>query len=201
MVERFGAAVDKVPVAHSLRILMVVCAFPVLLTFANVHVGNVYLPVVVPFPWAGLLPLFGLAATVGVLLSWIRYPNPWMMGPLIATIVPTASGWEFSSMSGLLANGGRSRRHRRNVDHGAHVAVRRCPGDGGSRHAGAHCHLLDAADISIDCAAPRVATLWLTTPDPISMRSTDETFCRAGKLPRNRADVHQGLPRPSNALA
>ena len=104
--ERFDAAVDKVAVAHSLRILLVVCTIPVMLTLADVHGGDVYQPVVIPFLWAGLLPLFGIAAAGGLLLSAIRFPNPWMMGPLIATIVTTASGLEFSSMSNLLTNGG-----------------------------------------------------------------------------------------------
>ena len=104
--ERFGAAGDKVAVAHSLRILLVVCTIPVLLTLADVHGGDVYRPVVIPFSWAGLLLLFGIACAGGMVSSLIRFPNPWMMGPLIATILATASGMEFSSMSGLLTNCG-----------------------------------------------------------------------------------------------
>ncbi len=104
--DRFGAAVDKVAVAHSLRILLVVCTIPVLLTIANVHGGDVYRPLVVPFTWTGLLMLFSIAAAGGLLFYVIRFPNPWMMGPLIATILTTASGFEFSSMSSLLANCG-----------------------------------------------------------------------------------------------
>ena len=106
LADRFGAAVDKVAVAHSLRILLVVCTIPILLSVSGVHGGDVYRPVLVPFIWSGLLPLFGIAAAGGLLFSAIRFPNPWMMGPLIATIVSTASGLEFSSMSSLLTNGG-----------------------------------------------------------------------------------------------
>ena len=104
--ERFAAAVDKVAVAHSLRILLVICAIPVLLTIAGVHGGDVYRPVRLPFVRTGLLALFGIAALGGIFLSRIRFPNPWMMGPLIATILTTASGVELSSMSGLLTNCG-----------------------------------------------------------------------------------------------
>ena len=50
--------------------------------------------------------LLGIAIAGGALLSVIRFPNPWMMGPLIATILVTASGGEFSSMSGFLTNCG-----------------------------------------------------------------------------------------------
>ena len=104
--ERFGAAVDKVAVSHSLRILMVVCTIPVLLTLADVHGGDIYKPVLVPFAWSGLLALFAVAAAGGVVFTLVRFPNPWMMGPLIATIAVTASGIELSSMSGLLTNVG-----------------------------------------------------------------------------------------------
>ena len=106
LAERFDASVDKVAVAHSLRILLVVVAIPVVLSVADVHGGDVYRPVVIPFSWAELLKLFGIAAAGGVLFSWVRFPNPWMMGPLIATIVTTASGVTLSSMSGLLTNCG-----------------------------------------------------------------------------------------------
>jgi len=106
LADRFGAAVDKVAVAHSLRILLVVCTIPVLLTIADVHGGDVYQPVLVPFSWSGLLALFGIAAAGGLVLFAIRFPNPWMMGPLIATILTTALGLEFSSASGLLTNFG-----------------------------------------------------------------------------------------------
>ncbi|MBL8525108.1 MAG: AbrB family transcriptional regulator [Betaproteobacteria bacterium] len=104
--ERFDAAVDKVAVAHSLRILIVVCTIPVLLTLADVHGGDIYRPVLVLFSWKGLLALFGVAAVGGVIFSNIGFPNPWMMGPLIATIAITASGTELSAMSGLLTNVG-----------------------------------------------------------------------------------------------
>lgn len=102
--DRLGGAVDKVAVAHSLRILVVVCTIPVLMTIADVHGGDVYQPVLTPLNWRGLLQLFAIAATGGLFLSWIRFPNAWMMGPLIATMLVTASGLVFSSMLGLLTN-------------------------------------------------------------------------------------------------
>lgn len=104
--ERFDATVDKVAVAHSLRILIVVCTIPVLLTLADVHGGDVYRPVLVPFSSGGLLALFAVAAVGGIIFTNIGFPNPWMMGPLIATIAVTASGTELSSMSGVLTNVG-----------------------------------------------------------------------------------------------
>ncbi|MEO8385440.1 MAG: AbrB family transcriptional regulator [Betaproteobacteria bacterium] len=104
--ERFGAAVDKVAVAHSLRILMVVCTIPVLLTLANVHGGDRYDPVLVPFSWIGLLVPVNPPSFQGDHMNWTRFPNAWMMGPLVATIVVTATGNELSSMLGFLTNCG-----------------------------------------------------------------------------------------------
>jgi hypothetical protein len=104
--DRYGAVVDKVAVAHSLRILLVVCSIPVALTLAGVHGGDIYRPVVIPLSWFGLIKLFAIAALGGAIFAAIRFPNPWMMGPLIATICVTASGLEFSSMPGRLANVG-----------------------------------------------------------------------------------------------
>ena len=106
LADRYGALVDKVAVAHSLRILVVVCIIPALLTMAGVHGGDVYRPAVIPFQWTGLLLLFGIATIGGMLFYKVRFPNPWMMGPLIAIIFATASGLEFSSMSGFLTNCG-----------------------------------------------------------------------------------------------
>jgi membrane AbrB-like protein len=77
-----------------------------MLTLANVHGDDLYRPVAVTFAWNGLLSVFGIAAMGGMLFSWVRFPNPWMMGPLIATILATSSGLELSSMSSRLSNGG-----------------------------------------------------------------------------------------------
>ena len=47
--DHFGAAVNKVAVAHSLLILLVVCTVPVFMTISDVHGGDVYQPVVIAF--------------------------------------------------------------------------------------------------------------------------------------------------------
>ncbi len=104
--ERFGAAVDKVAVAHSLRITLVVCTIPVLLTLLDVYGGDVYRPVVIPFSAFGLAGLMGAAIWGGLIFRRTSFPNPWMMGPLLMTILLTALGVELSSMSSPLTNGG-----------------------------------------------------------------------------------------------
>ncbi len=104
--ERFGAVVDKVAIAHALRILLVVLTIPVLLTLSDIHGGDVYRPVVIPFSWLGLIELCAVAAFGGLAFLLARFPNPWMMGPLIATIIATAAGFEMSSMFSPLTNAG-----------------------------------------------------------------------------------------------
>ena len=104
--ERFGASIDKVAVAHAVRIFLVVCTIPVILTLANVHGGDTYRPVLTSFSVLNLLILFAIAGTGGLLLRAIGFPNPWMMGPLATTIAVTAAGLQLSSMSGVLTNAG-----------------------------------------------------------------------------------------------
>ena len=67
--DHFGAAVDKVAVAHSLRILLVVYTVPVFMTISDVRGGDVYQPVVIAFNWTELIQLFAIAAIGGALLS------------------------------------------------------------------------------------------------------------------------------------
>lgn len=102
--ERFNASVERVAVAHSLRILLVVCTVPVGLTLLGVEGTDDYRPVLIALEWEGLGQLFALAALSGFLFQWIGFPNAWMMGPLFGVIIITAGGWQFSSMPIWLSN-------------------------------------------------------------------------------------------------
>ncbi len=104
--ERFGASIDKVAVAHAVRILLVVCTIPVVLTLAQVHGGDDFRPSALALSVPRLLLPFLIAAGGGLLFRIARFPNPWMMGPLTATIVLTACGVELSSMPPVLTNVG-----------------------------------------------------------------------------------------------
>ena len=77
---------------------------PVLMTISDVHGGDVYQPVVIAFNWAAL---FAVAAVGGTLLSWTAFPDAWMMGSLVATIVVKGSGFAFSSILAILTNAGK----------------------------------------------------------------------------------------------
>lgn len=102
--ERFNASVERVAVAHSLRILIVVCTIPFAVSFLGGHGADAYRPVLIPLDWGRLFMLFALVSVFGLVFQRLRFPNPWMMGPLLGAIVITASGLEFSSMPGWLAN-------------------------------------------------------------------------------------------------
>ena len=102
--DRYGGRVDRIAVAQSLRILLVVIIVPFSLTFAGVHGADVYEGVRSPVVWAHLPQLF-LATASGVLvLTLIRAPNAWMLGPLFASIILTASGVEWTSVPAVITN-------------------------------------------------------------------------------------------------
>ena len=102
--ESFGAAPDRVALAHSMRMLMVVTAFPVAITLSGFSSSEEYRPVVVPFDLPGFTLLLGGAGTVGWIARRLRVPTAFMMGPLLFTIALTASGSSLSSVPSPFTN-------------------------------------------------------------------------------------------------
>jgi hypothetical protein len=96
--ERFGARVDRVVFAQSLRVLVVVIAVPFALTYSGVHGSDFYRPAPVPFDGPMLAVLLAVAAAAGALLTMARMPNPFMFGPLLVAISFTANEMRFSSI-------------------------------------------------------------------------------------------------------
>jgi len=104
--ERYGARVDRIAVAQSLRILMVVIIVPFAFAAAGVKGADVYAQVDVPPSAPGLALLFACTIAGGFAFMLIRFPNAWMLGPLAMCIVLTASGVAWTSMPTLLTNAG-----------------------------------------------------------------------------------------------
>jgi membrane AbrB-like protein len=104
--ERFGALTDRVALAHSIRILMVVTIVPVAITAAGFSGSQDYRPVTLPLDAGRLALLFASVTVVGMLARRIGMPNAFMIGPLLATIAITASGIETSSMPTPVSNAG-----------------------------------------------------------------------------------------------
>jgi len=104
--ERYGARVDRVVFAQSLRVLVVVVVVPFALTYSGVHGADAYSPVPVPFDGLKLGLLLAMATAAGAVAAAIGMPNPFMFGPLLASIALTAAEVTFSSVPGPLSNAG-----------------------------------------------------------------------------------------------
>lgn len=102
--ERYGAKVDRVVFAQTLRILVVVIVVPFGLTYSGVHGSDLYIPATVPLSEGRLLVLFTTTAAAGTLATFLRMPNPFMFGPLLATIALTSNEISLSSVPTPLTN-------------------------------------------------------------------------------------------------
>ncbi|MGE0358763.1 MAG: AbrB family transcriptional regulator [Burkholderiales bacterium] len=104
LAERNGALVDRVALAHSLRLLVVVTVVPVSITLLGQAGADDYRPVGVPFDPANLALLAALAVAAGLAWRHLRLPNAFMMGPLLLTIALTSGGLVFSSVPPWMTN-------------------------------------------------------------------------------------------------
>ncbi|EEG10398.1 AbrB family transcriptional regulator [Pseudogulbenkiania ferrooxidans] len=98
LAERHGVRVDMVAAAHSLRMLLVVTLIPALFTLSGVHGADLYHAAGRTLHYPGLLLLGALGLAAGWVWSRLRQPNPWMIGPLLVTVLLTASGIELSAL-------------------------------------------------------------------------------------------------------
>jgi membrane AbrB-like protein len=102
--EKYGAASDRVALAHSLRMLMVVTIFPVAITVAGFHATDDYRAVSMPFNTVGLVEILAICAVAGTAAKLANVPTGFMMGSLVASTLLTVSGFEFSSVPSPLTN-------------------------------------------------------------------------------------------------
>ena len=104
--ERFGAKPDRIALAQSLRILLVVVVVPFAFTFIGVHGTDVTVPIGKPVEARGLVALFACTSMGGFLTSRLKLPNAWLLGALAVSIALTASGLQWSSIPTPLSNAG-----------------------------------------------------------------------------------------------
>jgi membrane AbrB-like protein len=104
--ERFGAKQDRIALAQSLRILIVVTAIPFSFAALGVHGSDVHAQGAAPFSLGGLAALLACASAGGFAFQRVRIPNAFMLGALTVGIVLTASGIQWSSMPAVLTNAG-----------------------------------------------------------------------------------------------
>jgi len=103
--ERYGARPDRIALAQSLRILIVVFVVPFALTFSGAHGSDPYVAAAgMTIDWQRLAILAAGAALTGGALTLAGLPNAFMFGPLALTIVLTASEVRLSAIPTEVTN-------------------------------------------------------------------------------------------------
>jgi membrane AbrB-like protein len=96
--ERFGAKVERIVVAQSLRVLVVVVAVPFAITWSGAHGVDAYVATALPVDASGLAVLAACAVAAGLALWFVGSPNPFFLGPLVAVIALTVAELSRSSV-------------------------------------------------------------------------------------------------------
>jgi len=104
--QRHGARIDRVAAAHSLRIMLVALIVPFALQWLGVHGSDTYMPTAREFRAPGFLVLTAVTGGSAIVLTRLRVPNAWMIGPLLVAAAITAGGYAFSALPLHIVNGG-----------------------------------------------------------------------------------------------
>ncbi len=103
---RNGGQVDKVAASHALRIMLVVLIVPFAFNAMNVHGLDPYAPLAKTFSWTGFIVLVAITAAAAAVMERFKSPNSWMIGPLLAAALVTATGHSFSTFPAGVVNAG-----------------------------------------------------------------------------------------------
>lgn len=106
LAHRHGGQVDRVAASHALRIMLVVLIVPFAFNAMNLHGLDPYAPLAKTFSWPGFLVLVAVTVGAGTVADRIGSPNSWMVGPLLAAAVITATGHSFSTFPRVIVNAG-----------------------------------------------------------------------------------------------
>src|SRR5690606_32315994 len=100
-----NARADLVASAHSLRMLMVVVIIPFAFQALGIR-GNelAFASEAKLFSFSGLLILIALTSIVGLFFQKMRWPNPWVLGPLLVTALLTSQDVVFTHMPVEMTN-------------------------------------------------------------------------------------------------
>ena len=104
--ERFGARVDRVASAQSIRVMIVVAAVPAVYALLGVHGADPYVPGTTVFSAGGFALLMGATAAGGLLAMAVRLPNAFVLGSLAVAIPLTAMEINLSATPTLASNAG-----------------------------------------------------------------------------------------------
>jgi membrane AbrB-like protein len=106
LAERAGARFDRVALAQSLRVFIVVCTVPVILTLAGATGTDSYTPQAREITATGLMLLLAIALTGGVIFDRCRIPNAFILGPLAASALLTMNSINLSAVPPLIGISG-----------------------------------------------------------------------------------------------
>jgi membrane AbrB-like protein len=104
--ERFGARVDRVAAAQSLRIVIVVVTLPAAYALLGVHGADRYVPGMTTFSAGGYALLMAATAAGGLAAMALRLPNAFVLGSLAIAIPLTAAEINLSATPTLASNAG-----------------------------------------------------------------------------------------------
>jgi membrane AbrB-like protein len=104
--ELFGARADRVAVAQSLRILIVVAVVPAAFTLIGAHGSDAYAMGTTHFNPGGFAVLMAATLAGGALVWRARLPNPFVLGALAVAIALTGAEVRLSSLPTVVANAG-----------------------------------------------------------------------------------------------
>jgi membrane AbrB-like protein len=86
--------------------MLVVLIVPLLFNALDVRGLDPYAPAARHFSWTGLAVLVAVTGGTAAVMERVGSPNSWMIGPLLAAAVITATGHTFSSLPTVIVNGG-----------------------------------------------------------------------------------------------
>ena len=102
--ERFHARVDRIALAQSLRVLVVVIAIPFALTYSGARGTDEYVAAQIPLRWGGLALLLALSSVAASVLERLSIANAYFFGPLAMSLALTAGDMQLSSLPTSLTN-------------------------------------------------------------------------------------------------
>jgi len=103
--ERFGARVDEVAAAQSIRILLVVVTIPTVFAALKLHGADSFFSGASEVRWRYLSALLAATMVGGWVLQRLRVPNAFVLGALAITIPLTAFGIQTSAIPKWMING------------------------------------------------------------------------------------------------
>jgi membrane AbrB-like protein len=106
LAERTGARFDRVALAQSLRVFIVVCTIPLIITVSGMTGTDLYTPAGKEILASGLALLLVLAVATGFILDRARIPNAYILGPLLISALLTMNGVVLSALPSLFSISG-----------------------------------------------------------------------------------------------